>query len=81
MPEVESVEYISSDEALERFREQLEAQGREDLTQYLDSNPLLASLEVKLVDPTAVRDVGDALRDDQASSATSTTSRTSSTGS
>ena len=38
------------------------AQGREDLTRYLDSNPLYASLEVKLVDPTQVRAVGDALR-------------------
>jgi cell division transport system permease protein len=40
------------------------AQGREDLTRYLDSNPLYASLEVKLVDPGNVRAVGDALRAD-----------------
>jgi cell division transport system permease protein len=66
MPEVESVTYISRDVALERFRASMEAQGREDLTQYLDSNPLYASLEVKLVDPSAVRVVGDAMRDDPA---------------
>jgi cell division transport system permease protein len=66
MPEVETVTYITRESALERFREQMKAQGREDLTQYLDSNPLYASLEVKLVDPTAVREVGDALRDDLA---------------
>ena len=66
MPEVESVTYITRDVALERFRESMEAQGREDLTQYLDSNPLYASLEVKLVDPTAVRAVGDAMREDAA---------------
>jgi cell division transport system permease protein len=66
MPEVESVTYITRDIALERFRESMEAQGREDLTQYLDSNPLFASLEVKLVDPSAVRVVGDAMRDDPA---------------
>jgi cell division transport system permease protein len=64
MPEVASVTYISRDEALERFRASMAAQGREDLTRYLDSNPLYASLEVKLVDPTLVRVVGDALRAD-----------------
>jgi cell division transport system permease protein len=64
MPEVENVTYITRDIALERFRESMEAQGREDLTQYLDSNPLYASLEVKLVDPSAVRTIGEALRGD-----------------
>ncbi len=54
MPEVESITYVTRDEALDRFRDSMEAQGREDLTQYLDSNPLYASLEVKLVDPSAV---------------------------
>ena len=66
MPEVDTVSYITRDLALERFRESMEAQGREDLTQYLDSNPLYASLEVKLVDPTAVRSVGEALREEPA---------------
>jgi cell division transport system permease protein len=65
MPEVETVTYITRDVALQRFREQMKAQGREDLTQALDSNPLYASLEVKLVDPSAVRVVGDALRGEQ----------------
>jgi cell division transport system permease protein len=65
MPEVSAVTYITRDVALQRFREQMKAQGREDLTQALDSNPLYASLEVKLVDPSAVRVVGDALRDEQ----------------
>ena len=64
MPEVASVEHVSRDEALERFRASMAAQGREDLTRYLDTNPLYASLEVKLVDPTNVREVGDALRAD-----------------
>jgi cell division transport system permease protein len=66
MPVVDSVVYVTKDEALERFQASMEAQGREDLTQYLDSNPLFASLEVKLVDPSSVREVGDALRDDGA---------------
>ena len=64
MPEVAAVTYIDREAALERFRESMAAQGREDLTRYLDSNPLYASLEVKLVDPNNVRAVGDALRAD-----------------
>ena len=65
MPEVDTVTYITRGVALQRFREQMKAQGREDLTQALDSNPLYASLEVKLVDPSAIRVVGDALRGEQ----------------
>jgi cell division transport system permease protein len=61
MPEVESITYVTRDEALVRFRDSMEAQGRNDLTEQLESNPLYASLEVKLLDPTAVRKVGDAL--------------------
>ena len=64
MPEVAAVTYVSRDTALENFRASMAAQGREDLTRYLDSNPLYASLEVKLVDPGNVRAVGDALRAD-----------------
>ena len=66
MPEVDAVAYITRDLALERFRDSMQAQGREDLTQYLDSNPLYASLEVKLIDPSAVRAVGEVLRADPA---------------
>jgi cell division transport system permease protein len=64
MPEVTSVTYVDRDTALERFRVSMAAQGREDLSRYLPYNPLYASLEVKLVDPTDVRAVGDALRAD-----------------
>ena len=64
MAEVASVAYIDRDTALERFRASMAAQGREDLTRYLDSNPLYASVEVKLVDPNNVRAVGDLLRAD-----------------
>jgi len=64
MPEVASVTYVSRDQALEQFRQSTEAQGREDLTRYLDSNPLFASLEVKLSDPSHVRVVSDTLRAD-----------------
>jgi len=64
MPEVASVAYVSRDEALDQFRASMQAQGREDLTRYLDANPLYASLEVKMVDPSKVRVIGDALRGD-----------------
>jgi len=64
MPEVASVAFVDRDTALERFRASMAAQGREDLTRYLDSNPLYASLEVRLVDPSNVRAVGDVLRAD-----------------
>jgi cell division transport system permease protein len=59
--DVESVEIVTRDDALERFRESMEAQGRTDLTQQLDSNPLFASIEVKLSDPSALKAVGEAL--------------------
>ena len=56
--------YVSRAEALDRFRESMAAQGRQDLTRYLDNNPLYASIEVKMVDPSQVRVVGEALRGD-----------------
>ena len=64
MPEVASVAYVSRAEALDRFRDSMAAQGRQDLTRYLDNNPLYASIEVKMVDPSQVRVVGEALRGD-----------------
>lgn len=64
MPETASVEFITRDEALARFRAAQEAQGREDLTGYLDSNPLYASVNVKLAAPTDLDAVAGVLRDD-----------------
>jgi len=64
MPEVASATYTSRDEALNKFRESMKLQGREDLTRYLDSNPLYASLEVKLVDPSKIGVVNDALAEE-----------------
>ena len=61
-PDVASVEIITRDKALERFRQSMQAQGRTDLTQQLDSNPLFASIEVKLTDPSQLHAVGEALR-------------------
>ena len=55
MPEVDAVTYVSQEEALVRFREARTAQGQEDLTRYLETNPLHASIEVGLLD---TRDFG-----------------------
>ena len=63
MPEVAEVEFITRDEALERFTATQEAQGRTDLSQYLESNPLYASINVKLTSPTELDAVTGALRE------------------
>ena len=60
-PDVESVEVVTRDKALERFRDSMEAQGRTDLTEQLEANPLFASVEVKLKDPSALKAVTEAL--------------------
>ena len=57
MPEVRSVEYVSKEEALRRYREQRATQGQDDLTTYLAANPLPASVEVKLRKPDDYRTV------------------------
>ncbi len=62
LPEVESVTYVSKEEALAQFRSQL-AEGQADLTEVVGSNPLPAQLVVKLRDPRefgAVRSVLEA---------------------
>jgi cell division transport system permease protein len=61
MPQVASVDYVTRTEALTRFQASMAAQGRQDLTAYLDANPLYASLEVKMTDPAQIRVVSDAL--------------------
>jgi cell division transport system permease protein len=64
MPQVASVEFVSRDQALATFRATLIAQGREDLTTALDTNPLYASLNVKLHDPGQLDTVVQSLHDD-----------------
>jgi cell division transport system permease protein len=64
LPQVASVEFISRDQALANFRAQQQAQGRVDITSSLDTNPLYASLNVKLRDPSKLDAVASALRDD-----------------
>jgi cell division transport system permease protein len=65
-PEVLDVHYVSRDEALARYRARLAEQSEQDLTQYPDANPLHASLEVKLVDPTVFGNVVEQLRGEAA---------------
>jgi cell division transport system permease protein len=64
MPEAATVEFVSRDQALENFREAQAAQGREDLTKYLESNPLYGSVNVHLRHPTDYDAVASALRSD-----------------
>jgi cell division transport system permease protein len=64
LPAVSGVTYVSKEEALQRFRDARAAQGQEDLTAYLDANPLRASLEVRLRDPTDFAAVNDTLAGD-----------------
>jgi cell division transport system permease protein len=66
LPQVREVEHVTKEEALRRFREARTAQGEEDLTRYLDDNPLHASLEVKLRDPSDFGTVMESLRADPA---------------
>ena len=61
MPEVRSVEYVSKEQALDRYRQERAAQGQDDLTSYLPTNPLPASLEVKLRKPEDYRTVASFL--------------------
>jgi cell division transport system permease protein len=64
MPEVASVEFVSRDQALANFRATLIAQGREDLTTALDTNPLYASINVKLHSPGQLDAVVQSLHDE-----------------
>jgi len=66
MPEVSSVAFVTREQALQRFQQSMKDQGREDLTKYLDTNPLTASYEVKLTDPGKATVVADALRQEPA---------------
>src|SRR3954447_25517368 len=62
MPEVSGVTYVSQEEALAKFQESMRAQGRPDLSKFLDKNPLTASFVVKLKDPSLAAAVSEALQ-------------------
>jgi cell division transport system permease protein len=65
MPEVKEVTFTSEDEALRIWRARLAEQGEEDLSRYLNVNPLHASLNVKLVNTTVFANVVATLRSDE----------------
>ena len=52
MPAVQDLVYVGKEAALEQFRERLRARGEPDLSSFVDRNPLPASIEVKLSDPS-----------------------------
>src|SRR4026209_2570620 len=62
MPEVSEVAFISKEDARAGFRHSRRAQGGEDFTPYLRTNPLPASLEVKLRKADDFDTVTNALR-------------------
>lgn len=64
LPQVKSVDYVSKEEALQRFRDSRNAQGQSDLTGFLASNPLPASIEVSLFRAGDYGPVSDLLRAD-----------------
>ena len=61
MPEVAGVDYVSKEQALADFTAREKQVGHEDLVKYLDSNPLQASLDIRLSDPKQTTDVVQAL--------------------
>jgi cell division transport system permease protein len=52
---VDTVNYVSKDEALERFKQEMA--GSPDIVENIRENPLPASLDVTLVDPRTVEDM------------------------
>lgn len=64
LPDVRSVDYISKDQALANFRASRSQQGQDDLTTYLQTNPLPASLNVSLFRAAYYGPVADLLRAD-----------------
>jgi cell division transport system permease protein len=61
MPQVAGVDYVSKEQALADFTAREKQVGHEDLVKYLDSNPLQASLDIRLSDPKQTTDVVQAL--------------------
>jgi cell division transport system permease protein len=51
LPEVSSVDFTSKAQALEEFRATLAQSGKEDLSRFTGTNPVPASLNIKLKDP------------------------------
>src|SRR5512141_258369 len=65
MPQVRTVDYVSKEEALKRFRDSRAAQGQSDLTTFLAQNPLPASIEVSRWRASDYAPVAELLRGDK----------------
>ena len=61
MPEVAGVDFTTKAQALEAFKLREAQAGHEDLVRFLDTNPLHASLDIRLVDPKQTGDVVELL--------------------
>ena len=61
LPEVASVTYTTTAQALEEFRAAQAAAGKEDLTRILGSNPIPGKLNIKLRDPRVFGQVRETL--------------------
>ncbi len=61
LPEVAAVSYKSKDEALREWQQQLAARGQQDLTAVTGTNPIPASINVKLNTPGVYGQVVDVL--------------------
>jgi cell division transport system permease protein len=61
LPVVAGVDYTTKEAALEAFKVREAQAGHEDLVRFLDTNPLHASLDIRLVDPKQTGDVVELL--------------------
>jgi cell division transport system permease protein len=61
LPEVAGIEFTTKDQALADFKAREAQAGHEDLVKYLDTNPLRASLDIRLTDPKVTGDVVETL--------------------
>jgi cell division transport system permease protein len=61
-PLISGVTYVSKEEALQRFKEQMK--DSPEIIRQLDSNPLPASLEISLKDPKTVKQVVGQIKSD-----------------
>lgn len=61
LPEVAGVDFTTKDQALADFKAREAQAGHEDLVKFLDTNPLQASLDIRLTDPKVHGDVVELL--------------------
>jgi cell division transport system permease protein len=62
LPGVAGATLVTREQALAKFQQSMKDQGREDLSQYLDSNPFPPSYEISLTDPSYAAPVAAALQ-------------------